>query len=97
MKRAEFRHFLETSGVLDALNHALIKLYDEIVKPNDPVAYVRQHFKRPTDENGYFDGEKRFDDFDAAELIEKQKRELDLARLEIAKLRQTLDLMEHNS
>lgn len=97
MKRAEFRHYLETSGVLDALNCALIKLYDEIAKPNDPVAYVRQHFKRPNDEN--FDSEKHGvgDDFNANEIIEKQKHELDLARQEIAKLRHTLNLMEQNS
>lgn len=97
MKRAEFRHYLERSGVLDALNYALIKLYDEIAKPNDPVAYVRQHFKRPTDENEYFGSEKHGGDFNANEIIEKQKHELDLARQEIAKLRHTLNLMEQNS
>lgn len=91
LKRAEFRQYLESTGVMEALSCALIKLYDESVKPNDPVMFVRKHFKRPNDVD------KRIEDSDAAELIRKQQNELDMARQEIAKLRQTLNAMADQS
>lgn len=97
LKRAEFRHYLESSGVMDALSYALIKLYDEVDKPSDPVAFVRQYFKRPADEQEYKDIPKRIEDMDASELIKKQEYELNLARQEIAKLRQMLNEMTSNS
>lgn len=78
---------------MDALSYALIKLYDEMPKPSDPVAFVRQHFKRPTDcESEKLDGE-----FDGKRLNDKQQHELDLARREIAKLRETLNMMANDS
>lgn len=82
---------------MDALSYALIKLYDEVDKPNDPVAFVRQHFKRPTDENVYTDIPKRIEDMDASEMIKKQEFELNLARQEIAKLQQMLNSMSSKS
>lgn len=97
MKRAEFRHYLESNGVMDALSYALIQLYDEIEKPKDPVAFVRQHFKRPTDELVYSDSPKRIVDMDLPELIKQQEQELNMARKEIAKLQQMLNAMSSNS
>lgn len=77
---------------MDALSCALIKLYDEFEKPSDPVAFVRQHFKRPSDETE--DTPKSIDDLDTFELT---KRELNMARQEIVKLRQMLNAMSSNS
>lgn len=94
LKRAEFRQYLEKSGVMDALSYALIKLYDECEKPVDPVAFVRQHFQRPSDETV---APKHIDDLNASELIKKQEQELRMARQEIAKLRQMLNSMSSNS
>lgn len=79
---------------MDALSYALIKLYDEIDKPADPVAFVRKHFKRPDDD--IIDNSKKIEDLSADELIKKQQRELELAREEIAKLRSTLNEMAKN-
>lgn len=42
-KRAIFHRYLQQSGVIEALSRALIRLYDEPIKPDDPVAFVRQH------------------------------------------------------
>lgn len=86
---------MEASGVMDALSCALIKLYDEIEKPSDPVAFVRQNFKRPSDETA--DTTQHIDDLDASGFIKKQEHELNMARQEIAKLRQMLDSMSSNA
>lgn len=83
--------------MMDALSYALIKLYDEVDKPSDPVAFVRQHFKRPTDENEYIDIPKRIEDMDGSEMIKKQEFELNLARQEIVKLQQMLNSMSSKS
>lgn len=88
---------METSGVMDALSYALIKLYDEIDKPNDPVAFVRTHFKRPNDELDISDLPKRIEDMNATELIKKQQQELKQAQQEITKLQQMLNAMSSNS
>lgn len=91
----EFRHYLETCGVMDALSFALIKLYDEVDKPIDAIAFVRQHFKRPTDENQYADMPKRVEDLDS--FVKKREHELNLARQELAKLREILNSMSSHS
>lgn len=91
----EYRHYLEACGVMDALSYALIKLYDEVDKPSDPVAFVRQHFRRPTDENEHIP--KDVEDSVASEMIQKQQHELQLARQEIAKLQQLLNSMSSKS
>lgn len=88
---------MENSGVMDALSYALIKLYDEFDKPSDPVAFVRQHFKRSTDETEYTIASKNIEDLNADELVQKQEHELNLARQEIAKLRQVLNSMASDS
>lgn len=95
LKRAEFRQYLETTGVMEALSYALIKLYDESVKPNDPVAFVREHFKRPNDQS--VDSVINIEASEAAELFRKQQSELELARQEIAKLQHILDAMANHS
>lgn len=42
-KRAAFHQYLASSGVISALSKALIKLYEEPTKPDDPVNFVRRH------------------------------------------------------
>lgn len=81
--------------MMDALSYALIKLYDEIEKPSDPVAFVRLHFKRSADEAT--DSPRRIEDLDSSDLIQKQEHELNMARHEIVKLRQMLNLMSSNA
>lgn len=41
-KREEFRKYLEGSGVTDKLTMALMKLYQEIEKPEEPVVFLRR-------------------------------------------------------
>lgn len=77
--------------MMDALSYALIKLYDENPKPSDPVAFVRHHFQRPTDDNRDDEATLMGDS-----LIDKQRHELAMARQEIAKLRETLNLMAND-
>lgn len=95
LKRAEFRQYLESTGVMEALSYALIKLYDESVKPKDPVGFVREHFQRPNDQN--IDSVINIEASEAAELFKKQQNELELARQEISKLRHTLNAMADHS
>jgi hypothetical protein len=38
-KKEEFRKYLESAGVLDALTKVLVGLYEEPEKPNDPLVY----------------------------------------------------------
>lgn len=82
---------------MDALSYALIKLYDETVKPSNPVAFVRQNFKTADDEDGEIVSDKTsISDLDALELIKKLKEELEKARQEILTLRNTLEAMTRN-
>ncbi|XP_022199892.1 c-Myc-binding protein [Nilaparvata lugens] len=39
-KREEFRKYLESSGVMDAMTNALVMLYEEADKPSDALGYV---------------------------------------------------------
>ncbi|RZF43651.1 hypothetical protein LSTR_LSTR009248 [Laodelphax striatellus] len=39
-KREEFRKYLESSGVMDAMTNALVMLYEETDKPSDALGYV---------------------------------------------------------
>lgn len=101
LKRAEFRHYLESSGIMDALSHALIKLYDEKVKPNNPVAFVRQNFKMSAEDAAADaveanDDSKNICDSDAMDLVEKLQDELTKAKKEILSLRTTLQTMNRN-
>lgn len=82
---------------MDALSHALIKLYDEPLTPKDPVAFVRQHFKKNA-ENAAVDTDevneyKNVDDPDSLELVRKLQEELMKAKQEILSLRMTLETM----
>ena len=38
-KREEFRKYLESNGILDALTKVLVGLYEEPEKPVDPLEY----------------------------------------------------------
>ena len=40
-KKQEFRNYLEKGGVIDSLTKALIGLYEEQEKPNDPLEFVK--------------------------------------------------------
>lgn len=105
LKRAEFRHYLEKSGVMDTLSRALIKLYDEQPKPDDPVAFVRRHFVNvddPPNANGpeiittdAGDSDPLFGNKKCADaLIESLREELTKAGQEIAVLQKALDTMQ---
>lgn len=65
-------------------------------KPSDPVAFVRQHFKRASDE-ATDSPRRRINNSDASDLIQKQEHELNMARHEIVKLRQMLNAMSSNA
>ena len=41
-KRENFRKYLETGNVMDALTSALVSLYEEPEQPADPLNYIRQ-------------------------------------------------------
>lgn len=86
---------------MDALSHALIKLYDETVKPKNPVAFVRQNFKMNAgkgadDSIDAIEEDKTIGDSDALELVRKLQEELDKAKQEILSLRTTLQTMNQN-
>lgn len=86
---------------MDALSHALIKLYDETVKPQNPVAFVRQNFKMGAEnsEDGDVEAVKNdntIGDSNALELVRKLQDELAKAKQEILSLRTTLETMNQN-
>lgn len=41
-KKEEFRKYLETNQVIDALTRVLVNLYEEPDKPEDPVEYIKK-------------------------------------------------------
>lgn len=43
LKREKFRKYLVECGVMSAISNALIKLYDEPNKPEDAIAFVKNH------------------------------------------------------
>ncbi|EAY18269.1 hypothetical protein TVAG_253810 [Trichomonas vaginalis G3] len=45
--KAEFRNYLEQSGVVDSINKVLINLFDEVDLPNDPMEYIKQYLGCP--------------------------------------------------
>lgn len=96
LKRVEFRHYLEKSGVMDALSFALIKLYDEGDKPENPIAFVRKNFRRIDDADLDEFVERRMDDMNGPELIKNLQIELVKAKQEISMLRTMLDTMNRN-
>lgn len=56
LKRAEFRKYLERSGVVEALTRALIALYSVENKPDDPVEFVKNNLmERDNDANTLLD------------------------------------------
>lgn len=103
LKRAEFRHYLEISGVMDALSRALIKLYDEPTKPDNPVAFVRQNFlcdAEPTVTVNIASAKPKKPSeagIVGDGLIQSLHDELDAARQEIRVLQQALDNMQASS
>lgn len=85
---------------MDALSHALIKLYDESVKPPNPVAFVRQNFKTNAESAAVDTVEAiaiaSVGDAEALELVRKLQDELTKAKQEILSLRTTLEAMNQN-
>lgn len=45
--KAEFRNYIEKTGVVDSINKVLINLYDEVEMPNDPLEYIKQYLGCP--------------------------------------------------
>lgn len=41
-KKEEFRKYLETNQVIDALTRVLVNLYEEPDKPDEPVEYIKK-------------------------------------------------------
>lgn len=41
-KRENFRKYLESGNVMEALTRALVSLYEEPEQPSDPLNYIRQ-------------------------------------------------------
>lgn len=84
---------------MDALSAALIKLYDEPTKPNNPVAFVRQHFRNKDDviEEQPESGHTERVSGTRETLVEKLQTELDLARKEILSLRSSLETMMNSA
>jgi hypothetical protein len=41
-KRENFRKYLETGNVMEALTRALVSLYEEPEPPSDPLNYIRE-------------------------------------------------------
>ena len=46
-KKAEFRRYLEKTGVMDALIKVLVGLYEEPERPQNAVDYVRRYLGAP--------------------------------------------------
>jgi len=46
-KREEFRRYLERNGVMESITRALVALYEESEKPEDPLRYIchRLHYR----------------------------------------------------
>eukprot|EP01147_Barroeca_monosierra_P002970 gene2970-8181_t len=42
-KKEEYRNYLESTGVVDALTKVLIGLYEESEKPVNPLEFIQQH------------------------------------------------------
>eukprot|EP00043_Microstomoeca_roanoka_P018665 m.202356 g.202356 ORF g.202356 m.202356 type:complete len:99 (-) comp16872_c15_seq1:57-353(-) len=42
-KKEEFRNYLESSGIIDAITKVMIGLYEEPEKPNNPLEFIQQH------------------------------------------------------
>ncbi|KAJ3406550.1 hypothetical protein HDV05_005959 [Chytridiales sp. JEL 0842] len=41
-KKKNFRRYLENNGIIHALTHVLVELYEEPEKPENPIEYVRR-------------------------------------------------------
>uniref|UniRef100_A0A2R5L907 Putative c-myc binding protein n=1 Tax=Ornithodoros turicata TaxID=34597 RepID=A0A2R5L907_9ACAR len=47
-KKEEFRKYLDSNGVLDALTQALKSLFEETERPADPLEYLKRHLAGDT-------------------------------------------------
>lgn len=48
-KKEEFRNYLEKYGVVDAMTQALVSLYEETNKPENPLDYIRKRLSPQQD------------------------------------------------
>lgn len=39
-RKEEYRKYLESNGVVDAITKVIVSLYEQEVKPEDPLQYV---------------------------------------------------------
>ncbi|XP_058788561.1 c-Myc-binding protein homolog [Phymastichus coffea] len=86
VKREEFRKYLEHTGVMDALSHVLLALFQEQERPDDPIEYIRRHFAA-MDSGG---AENMHD-------IEALKKELAEANSKVSELSDKLGKIELNN
>jgi|EP00161_Ancyromonas_sigmoides_P024299 cell division septum initiation protein DivIVA len=42
-KKEDFRKYLESNGVIEALTKSLVTLYEEPEKPQEPLDFLKQH------------------------------------------------------
>ena len=49
-KKEEFRQYIERAGITDAITKALVMLYEENDKPEDPLAYFRNALSTMADD-----------------------------------------------
>lgn len=92
---------------METLSRALIKLYDEQPKPDDPVAFVRHHFvnadatrnaEGPEIITTDSSGDQLPDSKQCADaLIQSLREELTKARQEIVVLQNALDSMQKST
>lgn len=77
-KRDDFRKYLEGTGVTDKLTSALMKLYQEIEKPEEPLVFIRRQLGDDCPP------EKMKELFEEINNLKKEKRVLEMER-EMAK------------
>ena len=61
-RKEDFKKYVLDTGIVDSLNRVLAALYDEPVKPADPLEYIKQYLGSPKDKK--------------AEELEKRNQEL---------------------
>jgi arginine kinase len=73
-KRDEFRKYLEGTGVTDKLTGALMKLYQEIEKPEDPIVFIRKQLGDDCPPEKMSEMEEKI------KKLEKEKKEMEMEK-----------------
>jgi cAMP phosphodiesterase len=48
--REKFRSYVQKSGIMSALTNILVKLYEQPLKPDDPLGFIRRELEKNSDE-----------------------------------------------